>query len=211
MVALYQQYIDTALEKNLIYNAAGLLQKLCFFQYNRGQNKEALSNCNLALTKLSGLYGNSHLDILDIQENLAIILDRLGDREKAHSTYTFIIEEFKKYGIRSKQAIASFNFALTLSHQKKFLEAETLYREIMQVGEDLGVPWFTGAGSKGLGYVNQLQSKHSKAVTAFRNAIKYQEKANDDPVAIADTNRLLGLSLDKIGKHDEAIHHTQNP
>ncbi|HYX35913.1 MAG TPA: Hpt domain-containing protein [Oligoflexus sp.] len=202
---LFDEYIDRAEKKGLIRFAVAMAISRAFNAYNAGSMTEALTLTQKGLHWLDQKVPRDDMQYLQVKTHVAMFLEYVEDREKSQQVYEEALQVFRAKKLRWSIADASFNYGVLLMNMKKYRDAQKAFREVAEAGQALKSDLLQGRALKGLGFAQYRLDQQTQAIDSYTRSLVLMKAAKEDPVAIADTYKLLAASYNKARLWQKAL------
>jgi len=115
-----------------------------------------------------------------------------GNYDKALSFHTNALENDRKHGNRSGEALSLNNLGNVYLKQGKYRDAINSYERSLNIRQDLNDTEGIAASLNNLGMVYKNQGDHDRALVYYQNALKIFEQM-DDRIGLANALNNIGI------------------
>jgi serine/threonine protein kinase/Flp pilus assembly protein TadD len=171
----------------------------------QGKYQEAESLYQKALALKEKIYGHKSKDVIRVMNNLTVFYQNTGQLDRADATLLEI------YAIRDEvlnpdeplYLVGTNNYGFSLHLRKKFVEAEEVYREVLEKVRLWKKPLRDAGILRNLAEVLRGQGKLAEAEKVARQAHRLAYGALVD-AKVGDIESVLGACLMDLGRVEEA-------
>jgi len=169
---------------------------------------EAEMHLRAALAARREVLGDSHIDVANSLNSLAVVLYEKGEYDEAEALYREALDMNKDLlGEHERVAIALNNLALLLKTRGKYDEAEPLYREGLALSRKLygDEHRIVALNLNNLAVLLKSQGKYAEAEPLYREALEMRLRLHGpDHPKVNVTQNNLAVLLRAQGKYQEA-------
>ncbi|MBI4852835.1 MAG: hypothetical protein HY819_13660 [Acidobacteria bacterium] len=196
--------LGNSLEINKLVISAGT--SLAFLYYNQNENQKSFEITKLLMTKVTNYKSSQGVNLLQLAGLTSFNL-------KYYSLANFYLKEaIKKSHEINSPAFTSRSYAflaLTLSEQKRFDEASSLYAkaelEASKIKDNTArleaVAWITGYKAK----QKLLENKHSQAIELYETKLSIMNKMHlINTLEFSQSNQAIAIALKAMGEKEQA-------
>jgi tetratricopeptide (TPR) repeat protein len=199
--ASYRQALDIFLEFGDQHRAATTYYQLGVVAQSQGRYAEAEASYRQALDIY--LQFNDRYETADIYQQLGNVAEEQGRYAEAEASYRQALDIYLEFGDRHGAAGTYHNLGRAAQQQRQYAEAEASYRQALDIYLEFGDRHRAAAAYHGIGTTALEQGRYAEAEASYRQALDIRTES--DPRSASSTATRLGIVLDKLGRHHEAL------